>query len=240
MICVGHRGVGSASGCPTICGRIVCPAGVEKDAVVNVRPRQSFHCQSKLPCVSSRRRRVASIGIQLLLWDHISRLCRKLPGVRSAPDDHFTACPDRGVRVSVVARWWCWWRSNYSSRILSAAGIENSGRQIPPKRSSHCQSRLPCELLGQRARWWCLWLSNCRCRDCIFRRCSNSCCSVSAPNDHFSCRSRLPCGLSASRRVGGAVAVQLFVLGSYRPPVLKMLPSYPPQTTISLPVQIAV
>jgi hypothetical protein len=37
------------------------------------------------------------------------------------------------------------------------------------------------------------------------------------------------------------VAVQLSVLGSYLPPVFKsLLPSYPPQTTISLPVQTAV
>jgi hypothetical protein len=37
------------------------------------------------------------------------------------------------------------------------------------------------------------------------------------------------------------VAVQLSVLALYLPPVFKkLLPSYPPQTTISLPVQTAV
>ena len=37
------------------------------------------------------------------------------------------------------------------------------------------------------------------------------------------------------------VAVQLSVLGLYLPPVFKsLLPSYPPQTIISLPVQTAV
>ena len=37
------------------------------------------------------------------------------------------------------------------------------------------------------------------------------------------------------------VAVQLSVLGLYLPPVLKkVLPLYPPQTIISLPVQTAV
>ena len=36
------------------------------------------------------------------------------------------------------------------------------------------------------------------------------------------------------------VAVQLSVLGLYLPPVSKILPSYPPQTIISLPVQTAV
>src|SRR5213080_4375946 len=36
------------------------------------------------------------------------------------------------------------------------------------------------------------------------------------------------------------VAVQLSVLGLYRPPVLSTLPLVPPQTIISLPVQTAV
>src|SRR6266403_3816455 len=39
------------------------------------------------------------------------------------------------------------------------------------------------------------------------------------------------------------VAVQLFAVGSYRPPVLRgwpVLPLYPPHTTILLPVQTAV
>jgi hypothetical protein len=36
------------------------------------------------------------------------------------------------------------------------------------------------------------------------------------------------------------VAVQVSVLGLYLPPVFKYLPLYPPQTIISLPLQIAV
>ena len=64
----------------------------------------------------------------------------------------------------------------------------------------------------------------------------------SAPDDHFTSRSRLPC---EQTRPAGAlvvlVAVQLSVLGLYLPPVFKSppLPS-PPQTIISLPVQTAV
>ena len=36
------------------------------------------------------------------------------------------------------------------------------------------------------------------------------------------------------------VPLQLLVAGSYRPPLLEKLPSYPPQMIISLPVQTAV
>ena len=36
------------------------------------------------------------------------------------------------------------------------------------------------------------------------------------------------------------VAVQLLLVGLYRPPVFEKLPSYPPQTIISLPVHTAV
>ena len=74
-----------------------------------------------------------------------------------------------------------------------------------------------------RARWWGWWLSNCQCWDCISRRCSMSCWRHIRPRQSFRCRSTLPC---ASHRPAGAlvvlVAVQLSVLGSYRPPVLKM------------------
>ena len=64
------------------------------------------------------------------------------------------------------------------------------------------------------------------------------------PRRSFHCRSRLPC--ENSRAVGALVllvAIQVFVLGLYLPPVFKtsLIPEpSPPQTIISLPVQIAV
>ena len=65
---------------------------------------------------------------------------------------------------------------------------------LRPRRSFHCRSRLPCDVLGHRARWWCWWLSNYPCWDCISRRCSNSCRCSNPPQTIISaCRSRLPC-----------------------------------------------
>ena len=65
---------------------------------------------------------------------------------------------------------------------------------------------------------------------------------ISAPDDHFAagpdCRV-IRIGQSGALVV--LVAVQLSVLGLYLPPVFKsVLPSYPPQTIISLPVHTAV
>ena len=61
------------------------------------------------------------------------------------------------------------------------------------------------------------------------------------PTQSFHCRSTLPYD---SARPAGAlvvlVAIQLSVLGLYLPPVFRKLPSYPPQTIISLPVHTAV
>ena len=60
------------------------------------------------------------------------------------------------------------------------------------------------------------------------------------PRRSFHCRSTLRC---ENRAVGAfvvLVAVQLSVPGLYLPPVFQKLPSIPPQTIISLPVQTAV
>ena len=95
-----------------------------------------------------------------------------------------------------------------------------------PKRSFHCQSRLPCEGIGQRARWWCWWLSNYPCWDYISRRCSKRPC-LSAPNDHFTAG---PDCRVIYRSVGALVvlvAVQLSVLGLYLPPVF--IPAFHPK-----------
>ena len=81
--------------------------------------------------------------------------------------------------------------------VLVAVQLSAPGSYLPPvlrpitppphhpTQSFHCQSKLPCERLGQRAHWWCWWLSNYRCWDCISRPCSYSRGRSSAPDDHF-------------------------------------------------------
>ena len=143
----------------------------------------------------------------------------------STPNDHFTAGPDCRVTGSGSGRvggaGGC---PTIRAGIVSPAGVQSSWyRQIRPRRSFHCRSRLPCDRLGQWARWSCWWLSNYSCWDCISRRCSiRSVCRSFHPRRSFHCRSRLPCDLA--RAVGALVvlvAVQLSVLGLYLPPVFK-------------------
>ena len=64
----------------------------------------------------------------------------------------------------------------------------------------------------------------------------------SAPNDHLTAAPDCRVVELGSGALVMLVAVQLSVLGLYLPPVLRpdVLPIYPPQTIISLPVQTAV
>ena len=262
--CIGR--VGGAGGCPTIGARIVSPARIQIAAASHLRPRRSFHCRSTLRCDLSGRGRVSRAGG----YPTIGAGIVSPAGVRvahvskSAPNNHFAAGPHSRVKVSSVRHvggagrcprirnaWsWCpgsrWCRSRRRRpglRAISPAGVRTPGINSPqtiislpvqtavwlfsgsrrvgdaggcptigagivspagvegrrchnrfrPRRSFRCQSRLPCDRLGQRARWWCWWLSNYPCWDCISRRCSKA-----------------------------------------------LMPSSPPQTIISLPVQTAV
>ena len=113
---------------------------------------------------------------------------------------------------------------------------------LRPRRSFHCRSTLPCEISAGRRVGGAsgvqlsvlgLYLPP------VFKSVVDR--HYSAPDDHFAagpdCRVTEP-GAGA---LVVLVAVQLSVLGLYLPPVLKrLLPSHPPQTIISLPVQTAV
>ena len=122
--------------------------------------------------------------------------------------------------------------------------FEGRRRQFRPKRSfSLLGLRLPCDRFGQWARWW--WvvaIPNYPCWDHIFPPVFKGP-PASAPPQTIISLPRPDCRVtgSASGRVPLVVlvAVQLSVLGLYLPPVFKKLvPSYPPQTIISLPVQL--
>ena len=146
-------------------------------------------------------------------------------------------------RIGQRARWWCWWLSNCRCWDCICPPVFKKLRVviIRPRRSFHCRSRLPCERLGQRARWWCWWLSNCPCWDCISRQCSSSCRRSVRPRRSFHCRSTLPCDSSRSRARWWCWWLSNYLCWdciSRR--CSNRLPSYPPQTIISLPVQTAV
>ena len=145
----------------------------------------------------------------------------------SAPDDHFTAGPDRRVTLCVAVG---------ALVVLVAVQLSVLGLYLPPVFDD---TIIPPQTIistagphrcvtqsgsGRIGRSW--WLSNYPCWDCISRRCSY--CSNGnnprfRPRRSSHCRSTLPYDRT---RAGGAlivlVAVQLSVLGLYLPPVLKM------------------
>ena len=78
-------------------------------------------------------------------------------------------------------------------------------RASRPRRSFHCRSRLPCGSTAHRAHRSCWWLSNYRCRDCIFRRCSNGTADATpTPDDHFTAGPYCRVNGSGSRRISRA------------------------------------
>ncbi len=160
------------------------------------RPRRSFRCRSRLPCERSSGGRVGRAGgcptVRVGIVSPAG--VQTAEAVKSAPDDHFAAGPDCGVtdsrRGRVGGAGGC---PTIRAGIISAAGVERAGSVSAP--DDHFTAGPDCCVTLGRAegRWWCWWLSNCRCWDYICRRCSKGDAIESAPDDHFSCRSRLPC-----------------------------------------------
>ena len=165
----------------------------------------------------------------------------KLSSIRPRRSFHCRSTPPCAWLVQ-RARWWCWWLSNYPCRdCISRRCSKRNHHYCRPRRSSHCRSRPPCEAsavgrvggAGGRPTVGAGIVSAAG----VHMACHRS----SAPDDHFTRRSRLPC--ETSRPEGALVmlvAVQLSVVGLYLPPVFKSVPANPPQTIISLPVQTAV
>ena len=94
------------------------------------RPRQSFRCQSRLPCeMFGQWARWSCWWLSNYpCWDCISRRCLKsrCAVVVSAPDDHFTAGPDCRVTVSANGRIGGTGGSpTVCARIVSPAGVQS-------------------------------------------------------------------------------------------------------------------
>ena len=161
----------------------------------------------------------------------------------SAPDDHFTAGPHCRVTASGSGRvGGAGGRPTIRAGIVSAAGVQIGWCSISAP-DDHFAAGPHCRVtaLGQRARWWCWWPSNCPCWDCISRRCSNRCRHLVRPRRSFRCRSTLPCdrfGQRARWWCWWLSNCRCWVVSSAG--VQNVMPSYPPQTIISLPVHTAV
>ena len=161
-----------------------------------VHPRRSFHCRSRLPCVSlgQRARWWCWWLSNYPCWDCISRRCSDRAVVsHSTPDDHFTAGPHCCVIESASGRvggaGGC---PTIRAGIVSPAGVQIRCA-IKSTPDDHFTAGPHCRVIARPwAHWWCWWLSNYPCWDCISRRCSN-CRRQFHPRRSFHCRSTLPC-----------------------------------------------
>ena len=159
--------------------------------------------------------------------DYIFRRCSNVALVRlSAPDDHFTASPDRRMKVSRgQAHWRSSWLSSYRwrDRISRQCSRRLNCRSPPqtiislPVHTAVCSSRLQARrqlLVGIQLFVVGLYLPP------VFITLTLP---SSAPDDHFTAS---PHGCVRGSRQSGAlvvlVAVQLLVPGLYLPPVLKI------------------
>ena len=145
--------IGGAGGCPAICAGIVSPTSVQT-ALVPTPPQTiiSLPVQTAVCANRALGALVALVAVQLFV------LGLYLPPVfnsmahrsHSAPDDHFTAGPH--CRVDA--------RASGALVVLVAVQLSVLGLYLPPvlkspllprlrpRRSFHCQSKLPCGLLG--------------------------------------------------------------------------------------------
>ena len=103
---------------------------------INIRPRRSFHCRSRLPCDDSGGGRVSSAGgCPTVCAGIVSAAGVQIAAdIISAPDDHFAAGPDCRVNESGSGRvggaGGC---PTIGAGIISAAGVEIVPMISPPQ-----------------------------------------------------------------------------------------------------------
>ena len=139
---------------------------VFKALAPSVRPRRSSRCRSKLPCESIAQRAhwscwsASSVSVLGLYRPPVFKSLVPL-----VPPQTIISLPVQTAvwKSRAAGAWWCWSLSNY--RCWDCIARQCSKRcchqRFRPRRSSHCQSKLPCAELAQPAHWWCWWLSRC-------------------------------------------------------------------------------
>src|SRR5207237_928424 len=139
---------------PTIGSRIVSPADVRIAAMI-ATPDDHLtatpHCRVKLSAGGC----IGGAGICPSIRTGL--VCRAQPcfSTQSPSLTHpsrSSRCQSTlsSVRSDRLARWWCWWLSNYPCRDCTSRQCSTSCyHHIHPRRSFRCPSRLPCDTLGQ-------------------------------------------------------------------------------------------
>src|SRR5262249_8022354 len=102
-------GVGSASGCPSVCARIISPPCIEKGGIVLTAPNSHFTAGPHCFVSKSSTGRIGKVGSYPSVGAGIVPSATVKVDVRAvriyaSPDDHFTAGPHRRVRGSAVGR----------------------------------------------------------------------------------------------------------------------------------------
>ena len=86
-------------------------------AAIITAPDDHFSCRSRLRCDRPASGRVGGAGGCPTIRARIvspAGVQQSIAAVISTPDDHFTAGPHcRVIRIGQLARWSCWWLSNY-------------------------------------------------------------------------------------------------------------------------------
>ena len=142
--------ISGAGGCPAISAGIVSPASVQS-AASRFRPRRSSHCRSKLPRVSLAHGRISRAGgCPSVSAGIVPPACVQRAAVGSAPDDHLTAGPNGRVEFSRKGRINGAGRCPAIRAGIIARQCSNSWcyQEFRPRRSSHCRSKRPCEILA--------------------------------------------------------------------------------------------
>ena len=99
---------------------------------------------------------VVVVGVQLsVVGLYLPPVFKRKKSLSSAPNDHFAAGPDCRVPLAAFGGvGGAGGRPTIRARIVSPAGVQVTPTAVShPKRSFHCQSKLPCASVGHLGLW---------------------------------------------------------------------------------------
>ena len=153
----GSGRVGGAGGCPTVGAGIVSAASVHSAGEASSAPDDHFGASPDGRVTISCRGRVGGLvgsptigaGVVSPAGVRNSRQLAPPQTIISLPV-HTAVC----LASAQLARWWCWWVSNYRCWGYISHRCSKALSHSPhPRRSSRSQSKLACDWPGQWARW---------------------------------------------------------------------------------------
>ncbi len=168
----GFRRVDQARRYPTVASGIVSTAGVKviSRAAVDVTisgPDNHLRAVPDGGVIASSKRRIGGARCCPAICSRVispTGVAITVDAVaKSAPDNHLSARPDGGVKVSSlrrICRAGCC--PAVCSGIVSPAGVKITAdvAKFRPRQPSYCRSRRRCDSIAPPAHWWCSLLSS--------------------------------------------------------------------------------